>query len=62
MRRTQEIAPVVQVGIRNISEAEVKVVPSLRTTIFYDWNMRQDPAWIDRATPLMRGVTLVNFS
>jgi agmatinase len=49
MRRTMEHAPLVQVGIRNISEAEVKVLPSLKTTIFYDWNMREDPAWIDRA-------------
>ena len=49
MRRTMEHAPLVQVGIRNISEAEVRVLPSLKTTIFYDWNMRQDPAWIDRA-------------
>lgn len=49
MRRTMDHAPLVQVGIRNISEAEVKVLPSLRTTVFYDWNMRQDPDWIDRA-------------
>jgi agmatinase len=49
MRRTMDHARLVQVGIRNISEAEVKVLPSLGTTIFYDWNMRQDPDWIDRA-------------
>ena len=48
MRRTLDFAPLVQVGIRNISEDEFKAVPSLRTTIFYDWNMRDDPAWIDR--------------
>ncbi|HXT72138.1 MAG TPA: agmatinase [Vicinamibacterales bacterium] len=47
MRRTLEYAPVVQVGIRNISEDEAKAVPSLRTRIFYDWNMRTDPAWVD---------------
>jgi agmatinase len=49
MRRTLDFAPLVQVGIRNISEDEFKAVPSLRTKIFYDWNMRDDPAWIDRA-------------
>lgn len=49
MRRTLEHAPVVQVGIRNISEEEVRALPSLRTRIFYDWNMRDDAAWIDRA-------------
>ncbi len=49
MRRTLEHAPVVQVGIRNISAEEVDALPGLRTTIFYDWNMREDPQWIDRA-------------
>ena len=49
MRRTLDFAPLVQVGIRNISEDEFKAVPSLRTKIFYDWNMRDDAAWIDRA-------------
>ena len=49
MRRTMDYAPLVQVGIRNISETEVTVLPTLRTKIFYDWNMRDDPAWIDRA-------------
>lgn len=47
MRRTLEYAPTVQVGIRNISEDEARAVPGLRTRIFYDWNMRDDPAWMD---------------
>jgi agmatinase len=49
MRRTLDFAKLVQVGIRNISEDEVRVLPSLGTTIFLDWNMRADPDWIDRA-------------
>ena len=49
MRRTLEYAPVVQVGIRNISAEEAADLPSLRSTIFYDWNMRDDPRWMDRA-------------
>lgn len=48
MRRALEHAPIVQVGIRNISEEEVKALPSLDATIFYDWNMRDDPSWMDR--------------
>src|SRR4029453_4504540 len=48
MRRTLDFAPLVQVGIRNISAEETAVLPSLRTRIFYDWNMRDDPAWISR--------------
>ena len=49
MRRTLEFAPLVQVGIRNISEDEVHALPSLKTKIFYDWNMRDDPGWIAAA-------------
>jgi agmatinase len=49
MRRTLEHAPLVQVGIRNVSEEEAKAIPGLKTTIFYDWNMRNDPNWIEHA-------------
>lgn len=48
MRRTLEHAPCTQVGIRSLSAEEAAAVPSLRTTIFYDYNMRLDAAWIDR--------------
>ena len=43
MRRTLDHAPLVQVGIRNMSEEEARALPGLRTSIFYDWNMRNDP-------------------
>jgi len=49
MRRSLESAPIVQVGIRNLSEEEAQALPSLPTTVFYDWNMRDDPDWIQRA-------------
>lgn len=49
MRRTLDFAPLVQVGIRNISAEEVDALPSLGTTMFYDWNMREDPDWIEKA-------------
>jgi N1-aminopropylagmatine ureohydrolase len=48
IRRTLECAPTTQVGIRSLSTEEAAAVPSLATTIFYDHNMRDDPAWIDR--------------
>jgi agmatinase len=48
MRRSLEHASVTQVGIRSMSVEEAEVAGRLRTTIFYDWNMRQDPAWIER--------------
>ncbi len=46
MRRVLEHAPCTQVGIRSLSTDEAKAAPTLRTTIFYDVNMRQDKNWI----------------
>jgi agmatinase len=48
MRRVLEHAPAVQVAIRNLSGPEAKAAPGLRTTIFYDWNMREDARWMQR--------------
>jgi len=48
IRRTLEFGPTTQVGIRSLSAEEAAAVPSLRTTIFYDYNMREDPNWMDR--------------
>src|ERR1041384_683307 len=48
MRRTLEFAPTTQVGIRSLSPEEATAAPGLRTTIFYDYNMRNDPQWMDR--------------
>lgn len=42
------VAHTTQVGIRSLSTEEAGSIASLRTRIFYDWNMRRDPAWIDR--------------
>jgi agmatinase len=49
MRRVVERVPCTQVAIRSLSKEEVEALPSLRTRIFYDVNMRQEPAWIERA-------------
>jgi agmatinase len=48
MRRSLEHARVTQVGIRSMSSEEAEVAGSLKTTIFYDGTMRQDPRWIER--------------
>jgi agmatinase len=48
MRRTLDFAPTTQVAIRSLSPEEAAAAPGLRTTIFYDYNMRADPRWIDR--------------
>lgn len=61
MRRSLESAPVVQVGIRNISQEEVEALPSLQTTIFYDWNMRDDPDWISKVVASLRGPVYVTI-
>ena len=61
MRRTLDFAPLVQVGIRNISGEEAQVVSTLRTRIFYDWNMRDDPDWIDRAVDALSDTVYVTI-
>src|SRR5213594_1342982 len=48
MRRTLDFAPTTQVGIRSLSPEEAAAAPGLRTTIFYDHNMRADPNWMER--------------
>jgi agmatinase len=48
MRRALDYARCTQVGIRSLSPEEAAAAPGLRTTIFYDWNMRQDRDWIER--------------
>jgi agmatinase len=48
MRRVLETGPATQVGIRSLSTEEAAAIGSLRTTIFYDHNMRDDPQWMER--------------
>lgn len=48
MRRVLDHARATQVGIRSVSPEEAAAVRGLPTTIFYDWNMRKDPDWIQR--------------
>src|SRR3954467_13411764 len=48
MRRTLDFAKTTQVAIRSLSTEEAEDIPSLNTTIFYDYNMRQDADWMDR--------------
>jgi agmatinase len=61
MRRTLDHAPVVQVGIRNISAEEVDALPRLRSTLFYDWNMRADPGWMTRVVAALSDVVYVTI-
>lgn len=61
MRRTLDHAPVVQVGIRNISEEEVQALPSLKTTIFYDWNMRDDARWMERVVDALSDTVYITI-
>lgn len=50
MRRVLDYATTTtQVGIRSLSPEEALAIPSLNTRIFYDYNMREDPKWVDRA-------------
>lgn len=48
MRRVLQHARLTQVGIRSLSPEEAAAIPTLRTEIFYDYNMRAQPDWMDR--------------
>lgn len=48
MRRVLEHARCTQVAIRSLSPEEAAAIPSLPTRIFYDFNMRDDPDWMER--------------
>jgi len=48
MRRIVDHAPCTQVAIRSLCREESQAIPGLRTRVFWDHNMRQDPAWIDK--------------
>jgi agmatinase len=61
MRRVVERTPAVQVGIRNMSSGEVDALPGLNTTIFYDWNMRDAPNWIDRVVAALTDTVYITI-
>jgi agmatinase len=48
MRRTLDCAPTTQVGVRSLSAEEAAALRSLKTTIFYDFDMRDNRDWMDR--------------
>jgi len=49
MRRALEYARITQVGIRSLSTEEAEVLPRLKSSVFFDGDMRKDPKWIDAA-------------
>jgi agmatinase len=61
MRRTLEHAPVTQVGIRSLSTEEAQAAGQLKTRIFYDFDMRSDPAWIDRVVDSLTGPVYITI-
>jgi agmatinase len=61
MRRTLDFAPTTQVGIRSLSPEEAAAAPGLRTTIFYDYNMRADPRWIDRVVESLTDTVYISI-
>jgi agmatinase len=61
MRRTLEHAPVTQVGIRSLSSEEAADIPSLNARVFYDFNMRKDPSWIDRVVDSLSDVVYITI-
>ncbi len=47
MRRIVERVPCAQVAIRSLCREESEAIPGLRTRVFFDHEMRQDPSWMD---------------
>jgi agmatinase len=48
IRRVLDHARCTQVGIRSLSEEEAAALASLPVRTFFDFEMRNDPAWMDR--------------
>jgi agmatinase len=61
MRRVLDYARCTQVGIRSLSTEEALAVPTLDTTIFYDWNMRRDADWIARVVDTLSETVYVTI-
>jgi agmatinase len=61
MRRVLEYAPATQVGIRSLSTEEAAVIPSLPTHVFYDFNMRNDPCWVDHVVETLSDTVYVTI-
>jgi agmatinase len=49
MRRTLEICPIVQVGIRSVSEEEDTFVQTKNLRPYYAWEIKKDPEWTRKA-------------
>jgi agmatinase len=54
MARAREIAPVVHVGIRNLSKEEASLAASEELPIFYAKDMRLDVGWKEKALEAIR--------
>ena len=61
MRRALEYARATQVGIRSLSPEEAAAIPSLRTHVFFDFNMRDDPQWMDRVVDTLSETVYVTI-
>jgi agmatinase len=61
MRRIVERAPCVQVAIRSLCQEESAAIPSLRTRVFWDHDMRKDPQWIDQVVASLTGDVYVTI-
>jgi agmatinase len=61
MRRVIEQAPTTQVGIRSLSPEEVAAIPTLPTRVFYDFEMRKDPDWMDRVVESLSDTVYVTI-
>jgi agmatinase len=61
MRRSLQFARITQVGIRSLSTEEAAAIGHLNTTVFWDFDMRKDPAWIDRVVDTLESHVYISI-
>ena len=62
MRRIREIAPTVQIGIRNLSKEEMEYIKSQKDlVIFYAKDMASSDKWLDEAISLLSDEIYLTF-
>lgn len=61
MRRSLQFARITQVGIQSLSTEEAAAITHLNTTVFWDFDMRKDPAWIDRVVDTLESHVYISI-
>ena len=61
MRRIVDLAPITQVGIRNVSKEESEFIQTSRHPVFYAWDIVGKGEWIDRMVDGLKENVYITF-